>query len=593
MKLTSILLFTLFYISAWAQNTNEIDSLNIEADKFLDMNDSIEAAKLYYKIGKIYFSSGDNNTAMLYFEKTLNYADSALIILVYNQMGGVHIRKGELDKTMDLYKKAVVIAEESGNKKYEGMMLNNIGFLYSEYDNQSKALEYYEKGLEKRLEVNDTKGIAKSYNSIGRTHFQLGNFEEANKFYEKSLEVFENEGFDHGAANVLNNIGNVYLKMDDLKNALTYHNKALKLRSKIDDLRGLAESYKNLTKIYLQKKDCKNAEITILKGIQYSKETSSIRMLNKFYYQLFNLYKTTGNTDLALNYYVKYTRIKDSLFSVESENRISELEIQYQTEKKEKQIEILNQETEFQKQKLKNQRLLLTSVIIIIVFVILLGILYFRQNKLKSELKVEQNKQKLLRSQMNPHFIYNSLSAIQNFILSNDSMESVTYISEFSSLMRMVLENSRKDLITLKEDIDFVNFYLKLQKLRFSDKFDYLINVDEKINQETIKIPPMLTQPFIENAVEHGMRQIEKDGMIQLNYQIENNDLVISVIDNGKGLNEKTESKHKSLATTITKERIENILKLLKVKIEMDIVEAFPESENKGLKVEFRIPQIK
>lgn len=172
-------------------------------------------------------------------------------------------------------------------------------------------------------------------------------------------------------------------------------------------------------------------------------------------------------------------------------------------------------------------------------------------------------------------------------------MESVTYISEFSGLMRMVLENSRKDLITLREDIDFVNFYLKLQKLRFSDKFNYQIQIDENINPEIIRIPPMLTQPFIENAVEHGMRQIEKDGMIQLSYQLENNNLLISVIDNGKGLSVKKESNHESLATTITKERIENISRLLKVKIEMKIEGAFPEKENKGVKVEFKIPQKK
>lgn len=202
------------------------------------------------------------------------------------------------------------------------------------------------------------------------------------------------------------------------------------------------------------------------------------------------------------------------------------------------------------------------SVIIIIVFIILLGILYFRQNKLKSKLEIEQNKQKLLRSQMNPHFIYNALSAIQNFILSNNSMESVTYISEFSGLMRMVLENSRKDLITLKEDVGFVNYYLKLQKLRFNDKFNYIINIEEDINQELIKIPPMLTQPFIENAVEHGMRQIEKDGLIQVNYQLKDKNLVITVMDNGKGMNDENNSKHKSLATKITKEKINTIAKM-------------------------------
>ena len=224
-------------------------------------------------------------------------------------------------------------------------------------------------------------------------------------------------------------------------------------------------------------------------------------------------------------------------------------------------------------------------------FVILIGILYFRQNKLRSKLEIEQNKQKLLRSQMNPHFIYNALSAIQNFILSNNSMESVTYISEFSGLMRMVLENSRKDLITLKEDVDFVNYYLKLQKLRFNDKFNYSISIEEGINQEMLKLPPMLTQPFIENAVEHGMRQIEKDGTIQVIYKMVEKELIITVIDNGKGMMHEDNSEHKSLATKITKERIDNIAKMQNVRIKMEIGEAFPYEDKKGVKVLFKIPQ--
>ena len=141
------------------------------------------------------------------------------------------------------------------------------------------------------------------------------------------------------------------------------------------------------------------------------------------------------------------------------------------------------------------------------------------------------------------------------------------------------------------EDIDFVNYYLKLQKLRFNNKFDYIIHIEEEINQELLKIPPMLTQPFIENAVEHGMRQLEENGLIQVNYQLYEKDLIITVTDNGKGMIQKSNSKHKSLATIITKERIDNIDKIQGVKIKMEIADAFPNEDNKGVKIVFKIPQ--
>lgn len=550
--------------------TNNLDSALIAFKNALDVNiqlkDSSGIGMNYYNIGLVHHFKSQYDGAVTNYLKSLEIReaikDTSSIIASLTSVGEIFRLRDEYDKAMKYYMQALSykqsldnpnIASRQVNKNKEilSYIYSEIGLIYKAEKNYENALLYLDTALNYSREINYKRGIATIATYKAGMEYSLGNFNSAKKLYQESLDAYRIINFGPGISQSLNSLAEIEIQ------------------------------YKNYTKaVSMLDSSWEGAKENNL--LEEQAEIARLRM---------HAYRGLGETKKALSYYDQFTELKDSLFNKDREKQIEEIETKFQTEKKEKQIELLNQESQLQKQKLKNQQLLLISVIIIIVFIILLGILYFRQNKLKSELEIEQNKQKLLRSQMNPHFIYNALSAIQNFILSNNSMESVTYISEFSGLMRMVLENSRKDLICLKEDIDFVNYYLKLQKLRFNDKFNYIIKIEEDINQELLKIPPMLTQPFIENAVEHGMRQIEKDGLIQVNYQLKDKDLMIIVIDNGKGIIYESNGKHKSLATIITKERIDNIAKMQSVNIKMEITEAFSDRENKGVKIIFKIPQ--
>lgn len=550
--------------------TNNLDSAAIAFNNALNVNiqikDSSGIGLSYYNIGLCHHFKGQYDSAVKNYLKSLEIReaikDTSAIIASLTSIGEIFRLRDEFEKAEKYYAQALGYKNSLQNKNLPGKQQNKnkeiLSYIYSEIGliqkskkNYNEALLYFDTAIVYSKEIRYKRGIATLSRYKANMEQSLGNYNAAKELHEESLNAYRIISFGPGIAQALTSIAEIEI-----------------------EFKNYSKSIKLLDSAWIRAKENNLLE----------EQVEILRLKTKANREL-------GKPLQALLFYDQFVLLKDSLFNIDREKQIEEIETRYQTEKKEEQIEILNQETEFQGQKLKSQRLLMFALIVIVLFVILIGVLFNRQNKLRSMLLVEQNRQKLLRSQMNPHFIYNSLSAIQNFILSNNSMESVTYISEFSDLMRMVLENSRKDLISLKEDIDFINFYLKLQRLRFSDKFNYQIKVDENINPDIIKIPPMLTQPFIENAVEHGMRQIEKDGLIQVNYRIVNNDLVISVIDNGKGLDTKSESKYKSLATIITKERIENIHKLLKVKIEMEISESFPDKENKGVKVDFIIPQ--
>ena len=170
-----------------------------------------------------------------------------------------------------------------------------------------------------------------------------------------------------------------------------------------------------------------------------------------------------------------------------------------------------------------------------------------------------------LRSQMNPHFIFNSLNSVNNFIAQNDERKANKYLTDFSSLMRSVLENSKHDFVPVASEIEILKLYLKLEHFRFRDKFDYTIKIDDSINQSDVEIPPMLIQPYIENAIWHGLRYKEEKGHLELNISKEGDSINAVIIDNGIGRKKSVEmkTKHQKANTSTGLKNTENRLKII------------------------------
>lgn len=233
------------------------------------------------------------------------------------------------------------------------------------------------------------------------------------------------------------------------------------------------------------------------------------------------------------------------------------------------------------------------------VVLLLLWAVYYvqvRRHKVKRELerKLDSLKLKALRSQMNPHFIFNSMNSIQYFINHNEKLEANRFLSKFASLMRKMLNNSRQELIPLGEDLEALDLYLQLEKMRFEDKFDYeLICNDESL--QDLMIPSMVIQPFVENAIIHGFKKIDYPGKLRVEFKEENDFLVCTIDDNGRGLNSTISTpgvhSHKSASTGITGERMQTLTKLHKQDWKLSIVDKSDENPNDtGTKVEIKFP---
>lgn len=576
----------LLSVTVFAQNT---DSLSTVLQFHITIKDSTNIVRTVKPLANALREEKKYEEASQHLHATIEYAGNEDRLNLLNLLGQTYIEMSDYDSAMSQYKQLLRESEESKNLRYQGFALNNIAYIYYQNDDLEKASKYHHMALEVRLKSGEEKRIGTSYNNIGLIFFHQDSLEQSLRYYELALEMFREANYGWAESNVLNNIGNVYLKLGDYKQAHAYHKMGLDIRKRDEDHRGIAESFKNIARIYIRESSFVQAEQAIEKGMHSALQVDSKHLIKEFYLLRYEMAEEKGDFEEALERYTRYTQIKDSLTGLESLNRIAELEIQYETVKKEQHIQVLEWENMTARDELRNRTIFFAALVVVFILALVILILFVRQNRLKASLRIEQQKQRLLRSQMNPHFMYNALSAIQNFILQNNPMDSVSYIADFSGLMRLVLEGSRSESVSLADDIRLVQSYLKLQQLRFSNAFEFQLNIGNDIITELMSIPPMLLQPFIENAVEHGMRTLTPGtGHISILYERKDSNLQVTISDNGPGIKEGTKSsKHRSLATTITRERLGSIKKTQGVSIQMEISSI----DNEGTKVVFIIPQ--
>jgi LytS/YehU family sensor histidine kinase len=257
-------------------------------------------------------------------------------------------------------------------------------------------------------------------------------------------------------------------------------------------------------------------------------------------------------------------------------------------------INHLMEEDKLKEDALSNHRIMIGLLLFLLVIGTIGGVYILRVSK-QRRIANQQLALRSLRSQMNPHFIFNALNSVNSFISENDERSANKFLSEFSRLMRSVMENSEHDFISLSKELEIIRIYMQLEHFRFKDKFNYTIEVDESIDEDALQLPPMLIQPYIENAIWHGLRYKNEIGNLSLSFKLNSDKLVITLIDDGIGRTKSAEIKtanqlkNKSTALKNINERINIFNELHKIKIEVIISDV--ESDGSGTKVILYIPQ--
>ncbi len=518
--------------------------------------------------------------------------------------------RGNFSRAFDYHNRALNIRKYMKDERGIGVSLNNLGRSYYIIGQYGKAAEYYFKSLKVREKIGDKSGMATSLGNIGAVYLKQGNLERSMEYQKKSLAIRESLGNKHGIALALQGIGMLYKMMGDTQTAIIYQGRSLmlfreigenlgysvmlnslgdtyediglldkadscqqlslRLREEMKDSLGLSRSYFSLSRIcYRRKNNAQSIRFAEL-AFNIAKVKCSINLQYEVGEFLYAQYKDAGRYKDALLMLEVVRAAGDSLEKQNLDETVMEEQLRYDYDKKElaekaKADQRLFQLTTQAQSERNKRNILIIALSGALLLLLAFAFFFFRTTRHKNVIAEQKNnllKQKLLISQINPHFIFNSLNAIQNFIFSQNSLQAGNYLAGFAALMRSILNFSREDFISITSEQQFLGEYLGLQQLRFREKFDYRIDIDPSIDTDSFFIPPMLAQPFVENAIEHGLLNGEGKGFIGIRIFMENFVPWYEIEDNGVGLkasetrNGKQRKTHRSLATTITLERL-------------------------------------
>ena len=552
-------------------------------------------------------------------------------------LGAVACNNGEYEHAVKLHGIALSYGRVHKFRQKESVVLSNLAKDHGGAGDTRQAISLYHEAVKVAQDINDTLQVAQALQGLGQSYNRIGYFKETIQYCSQAAELFELKKRPASARWAYNNIGAAY--MDAGKFDSAYHYILLSQKAYGEATGGApppADFYLNLAICYdsLAKKDSaalyfakaiemarqSNDEVGLqsalfymaskaeeaghtTRAIQYNKEAlqltekynnleGSIRIAGS----LAELYARSGDYVNAYTYSLKAAAFKDAFLNEEKIQAVTALnakfekqQLQYEFEKKTTAAAIASQK------KITRRNILLYSFIAI-AFLLATGIVflvkYFRQKAVITANRNNELKQQLLLTQMNPHFIFNSVDNIQSLIHAGKKEEAVNYLTRFSKLTRQILENSRENYITLTEELQMLDNYMAIQKLLYNNNFTYSIVADNSIDPEAILLPPMLTQPFIENAIRHGLRDRKEGGLVAVRFISKGQQLLFEVTDNGTGLAIKENGQgQKSLSTQITRERLERISPKEKISIRTENIIAANNSVA-GVKTFFEIPYI-
>jgi len=493
-----------------------------------------------------------------------------LTILSLNMQGVVYRRMDFIRSALDYHEKAFSIAntvEAPSNYIKLGIAVsqNSMGNIYLALKQYDLALVQFNKSLNIEKSLNNKLGLAINYQNIGYAKEHNGFLEEALKDYETSLRYNNEINSEIGRVICYNSIVRIYIKQEKLSDALALSKSTLKKALEIGDQFYISTAYLNLGWVNWALNNLVQAEENLNLSIEISKKYGLKSSEIEGHERLAEFYTKKGNHEAALLEFKVANELEKSINNQRNLNYINDLVLKYESESKSNTIRALALENELVRSRLEKNQLALLFGLLGIILVSIVFTVYDRHKQLKQEKKILTLEQDMLRVQMNPHFIFNSLNSIKLYIINNEKENAVYYLNKFAKLIRKILMASSEREIPLSNELDTMELYMNIENIRFSNAIEFNILIDKNVNASNIKVPSLILQPFIENALWHGLSSKEEDKKIEV--KVEKNKkrhITISITDNGVGrkvskeINKQKTLKPKSFGIELTKERLEN-----------------------------------
>ncbi len=550
-------------------------------DKFVDS--LLNWIKMHPKIDSQYIqtlhrvsyrlSEKDVKKSFAYYEQVSTLSDSIHFIfgksLAQINLGILLYNSANFVASNDAYFKAIDYAEECGGLRLKAVSLNNVGDNFKSLKNFSKCRQYTNQAIDINTKLKAWRGVAINYELLHECDLEekLYNNSKDNLVKGMPYALLANESYILSQFYV--GFGKLHAINNTIDSAKFYFSKAMEQAMIQSDLRNEFQVY--LAEAKYLKSISPNKKIVLLdSALSIAKRTHYLEGISKATEQLSLVYEEKKNKDSALIFFQMYRVAFDSLFSENNRRNVIINESDWLIKRKEIENAHLLELAQFQKKQLVFKNALLLASFIFLLLTI--GIAFFINKSIQSKKKrIELSlKQKIaetqiqtLRAQMNPHFIFNSLNSIENFMMQNEKRKASDYLHKFALLIRTILESSRNDLTTVSKDMETIKLYIDLELMRFNNKFTYIENIDPQLLSGDYNVPSLLIQPYVENAIAHGMAHSDRaDLKLTVTATLENNSIQYVIEDNGIGRKQSTDYNtlnklhHKSIGLKITEDRI-------------------------------------
>jgi tetratricopeptide (TPR) repeat protein len=534
---------------------------------------------------------GESDSAIFYFSKAIDafskVPDIKRMAFVLINLGDEYASRGRYIEAAEQALRAIRIKESNRDSTNLAYVYQKVGEIYKLAGETKKWEDYVQKAYS-LINIEDCaslSAIVSIYNDLGGIAEIHEEYDLALQYYDTLIHIAREHDYRSAIGVALNNCAIIYKKQGDLQKAL---DTAIESQSYNKPSAYSVISSKNLlAELYLAFGNFSNARHYAIQSVEDEKIDNFPEEKMRAVRMLYQIDKGKGDYENSLLWMEMFKHLNDSIREKEMRTSILDLEMAYQTEKKEAHIELLTAENRIKAQRIRNG-----VIILVVMVVIILLILYILHIRRKQSLYLQNDlQQKVLRSQMNPHFIFNVLGSIQSFMISNEPVKASGYLSRFASLVRSTLEYSASESISLEHELEMLKNYIELEQMRMPGKFDYtieLISIDEP---DFIHIPPMLIQPFVENAVKHGVKDMERDGRITIRITDLNDMLKVEIDDNGVGItsNANITKKHASRSGEIVSKRLQ-LLRRRHKRIPPIKISLLDINTNRGTRVEINIP---
>ncbi len=559
------------------------------------------------QLGRLYRDISKYPRALEFFQEALKISTIAdnLEFKVYslNMISVVYRRTDAIKSALDYSQEALELAETVTNpsiglKRSMNVSLNNVGNIYQILEQYDLAIEKFERSIVLETELDNKLGLAINHQNLGECYEAQGELEDALKNFRRSLVY--NEIIDSEKGKIICNysIAHVYVHLGRLSQAVSILEEYLQRAIQLGDQKIVTAVYINYGWALIQIGDYDNAKSNLEKGLALAESlefNTEIAEAHKFLYEL---YLKNDEFEKGLYHYKLSKSFEKRVTNSLNLRYVNDMILRYESDLRSSQLARLAEENESVRLRLRKNK---TALLIVGIFLVLLiGILYilYRQSQLNAEKRLLTLEQSMLRSQMNPHFLFNSLNSIKLYIINNEKKNAVHYLNKFSKLVRKILEASSQKEITLAEELDTVSLYMNIENIRFSNEINFNIHVKDELDIHNIKIPSLILQPFLENALWHGLSS--KEGEKNIDLEVRNGKsgfIEIIISDNGIGrdfaekIKEGKVLKRKSVGIDITKERLANFSKDFQNQFNVEIIDKF-DSENRptGTQIVIQIP---